>query len=777
MVLDGFTSVPEGHVAYVIELGNNQWRVSHSNWLDPNNPPEYDWFTWASAGKVKRVNGSNQYPLLGFLKPPSSNVVPGAPNLSPALDTYFPLGGSVVLRATATSGTMPQQTRFWMSNGAVRDWQQNDEWDVSGLASGEYTWWAKKRNAVEGPDSWSRFHMNYPPNVPTPQSPLENVWINSRDVTLLWNDPGDPDNRPNAFRDYKVEIKRESGGWSNSVGWGHLPTSWALGLPSDDRYTWRVAAGDGWNNRGFSAEVSFFVDTTAPTTEVPVPNVASPSGATAVTFALSGWDSYSGVASLALLVDGATVGSVAGASGNVVWNTAGLTEGPHNVQVRATDAAGNTATSGTLVYVLDRTPPVTTATLAGTIVNGWYTSSVVITLTATDAVAGVREIRYRLDGGPETVYTGPITTTEDGYRRINYYARDLTNPVPGNQEAEKTTNYKVDRTAPTAVVARDQGADTDDPTTLLLDVSATEPHTGLVTLRYALTTNPNASDASLTWLERPFGGATSAFHVLPNLNLPAGQTWYVKVQVVNGVNLRSATVRTDGITVSAEGLPYRLRQGNFTGAGFGNLTDGHALAGGVALQGSISEWTAANLSGNANGRAGARSDYANGYLYSGFLETLVPFTYEGHATFQSFLGNKANVPLTLRLLDVAGLTLWEANGATDAAGDFAIRAWQHPDAVRQASLGGWTFLRDRVAVEPSPNPFTDYPFIPVTLLNGDVNGDNRVNIADFIALRAAFGSSPGSGSWNPRADLNGDGTVGIADFLILRANFGRSGDD
>ncbi|MCW5943823.1 MAG: S8 family serine peptidase [Fimbriimonadaceae bacterium] len=64
----------------------------------------------------------------------------------------------------------------------------------------------------------------------------------------------------------------------------------------------------------------------------------------------------------------------------------------------------------------------------------------------------------------------------------------------------------------------------------------------------------------------------------------------------------------------------------------------------------------------------------------------------------------------------------------------------------------------------------------LTLLNGDVTHDNRVDIADFLALRSAYGSSPGASNWDDRADVNRDGAVGIADFLILRQYFGRSGD-
>ncbi|MCW5943496.1 MAG: putative Ig domain-containing protein [Fimbriimonadaceae bacterium] len=62
------------------------------------------------------------------------------------------------------------------------------------------------------------------------------------------------------------------------------------------------------------------------------------------------------------------------------------------------------------------------------------------------------------------------------------------------------------------------------------------------------------------------------------------------------------------------------------------------------------------------------------------------------------------------------------------------------------------------------------------LVNGDVNGDNSINVADFLAFRAAFGASPASNNWNPNADLNGDRSVSVSDFLILRAGFGKSGD-
>jgi len=67
--------------------------------------------------------------------------------------------------------------------------------------------------------------------------------------------------------------------------------------------------------------------------------------------------------------------------------------------------------------------------------------------------------------------------------------------------------------------------------------------------------------------------------------------------------------------------------------------------------------------------------------------------------------------------------------------------------------------------------------VDAQLINGDINGDNVVSLADFGLLKLAYGSSPGLPSWNPQADLNGDGFVGLADFGIFKQHSGESGDN
>lgn len=63
-----------------------------------------------------------------------------------------------------------------------------------------------------------------------------------------------------------------------------------------------------------------------------------------------------------------------------------------------------------------------------------------------------------------------------------------------------------------------------------------------------------------------------------------------------------------------------------------------------------------------------------------------------------------------------------------------------------------------------------------TFIQGDLNGDDGVNIIDFSLINAAFGSTEGEANYNPLADLNCDGGVNIIDVSVLNASFGMTGD-
>lgn len=57
----------------------------------------------------------------------------------------------------------------------------------------------------------------------------------------------------------------------------------------------------------------------------------------------------------------------------------------------------------------------------------------------------------------------------------------------------------------------------------------------------------------------------------------------------------------------------------------------------------------------------------------------------------------------------------------------------------------------------------------ITLLGGDVNQDNLVNIFDLAGIGGSYGDS------DPNIDINGDGIVSIFDLVQAAANYGKRG--
>jgi len=94
----------------------------------------------------------------------------------------------------------------------------------------------------------------------------------------------------------------------------------------------------------------------------------------------------------------------------------------------------------------DVMPPETNVVISGVAGdNGWYRSNVAISLNAIDNSSGVLETRYSLDGGSTfSVYIAPLNINVEGVSQIQYFSIDRA----GNNEAIKTTEIKIDETAP-----------------------------------------------------------------------------------------------------------------------------------------------------------------------------------------------------------------------------------------------------------------------------------------------------------------------------------------
>src|SRR5437867_8660335 len=93
----------------------------------------------------------------------------------------------------------------------------------------------------------------------------------------------------------------------------------------------------------------------------------------------------------------------------------------------------------------DTVPPVTTYSASGSSgASNWYTSSVTVTLTATDDSSGIAAIHFRADGGPWKPYSNPVPVSGEGSHTIEYYATDLA----GNNESSHTVTFQIDTVAP-----------------------------------------------------------------------------------------------------------------------------------------------------------------------------------------------------------------------------------------------------------------------------------------------------------------------------------------
>ncbi|WP_436496776.1 PxKF domain-containing protein [Actinokineospora sp. HUAS TT18] len=117
----------------------------------------------------------------------------------------------------------------------------------------------------------------------------------------------------------------------------------------------------------------------------------------------------------------------------------------------ATDIAGNSTAGRTVGGInIDGTAPATTSNNQCTKTNGWCTGPTAnVVLTAADALSGVKEIHYRVDGGAEQVAAGASKTVSvpldgSGAGTVDYWAVDNA----GNAETVNAVALKWDNIAP-----------------------------------------------------------------------------------------------------------------------------------------------------------------------------------------------------------------------------------------------------------------------------------------------------------------------------------------
>ena len=198
-------------------------------------------------------------------------------------------------------------------------------------------------------------------------------------------------------------------------------------------------------NTANSNTINVSVDATAPTTQASLSGTAGGGGwyTTPVQVTLSANDNFSGIANTSYAIDGGALQSYA-----TPFTISDA--GTHTITFSSKDQANNSEPQQSMIIKIDLSPPSTQAALSGTTGNdGWYTTPVQLTLSATDSLSGVASTSYAIDGGALQTYATPFTISDAGTHTITFSSKDQAN----NSEALQSMTVKIDVSAPSTQAA------------------------------------------------------------------------------------------------------------------------------------------------------------------------------------------------------------------------------------------------------------------------------------------------------------------------------------
>ncbi len=234
-------------------------------------------------------------------------------------------------------------------------------------------------------------------------------------------------------------------------------------------------------NTEAAESASFKIDSTNPTTTDSRSGTQGTNGwfvSSSVSITLSATDATSGVAATYYTIDSGSQQTYTGSAFTVTG------DGTHHITFWSSDVAGNTESVESDTIKIDTVKPTTTDSAGN---SGWYTSSSVsVTLTATDATSGVAATYYTVDGGGQQTYTGsPFIVTGEGSQHIVFWSVD----VAGNVETAKSDSFKIDSVPPSTTdsLAGTQGSNGwFTSTSVGVTLSATDATSGVAETYYNL---------------------------------------------------------------------------------------------------------------------------------------------------------------------------------------------------------------------------------------------------------------------------------------------------
>jgi FIMAH domain-containing protein/beta-propeller repeat-containing protein len=153
----------------------------------------------------------------------------------------------------------------------------------------------------------------------------------------------------------------------------------------------------------------------------------------------------------------------------------------------------------------DTTPPTSGVSLAGTTgSNGWFKSSVTVTLNAADDEdgTGVAFVDYSLNGGAWRRYTGPFVVAAQGAAVVSARATDRAGNV---QNPAASSTFKIDSVAPAITVASPTATEYLHTASVQVSFAAADSLSGLASAAATLDDASAANGQTIQLLSLPLG--------------------------------------------------------------------------------------------------------------------------------------------------------------------------------------------------------------------------------------------------------------------------------
>lgn len=151
----------------------------------------------------------------------------------------------------------------------------------------------------------------------------------------------------------------------------------------------------------------------------------------------------------------------------------------------------------------------------------------------------------------------------------------------------------------------------------------------------------------------------------------------------------------------------------------------------------------------------------------------LPGSVSGRINLSGYVGDWSTVAMNVEIHNV-GSDISLLNRSINVDGDGSFDLATSLRGSFDVYVSGGTWLRKKIGNVTITS--AGVGGLNVALLNGDVDGDNEVTLADYSQVAAAFGKTTDDAGFNSRADLNGDGEISLADYALVAGNMGASGD-